>query len=131
MKFDPYAFLAECRDAPVSRAIHAIRATPDGPNSTNSTNSTHNGGNPESRKALPPAETLPEPSPQAPESFPYGQAVNGNPRTWTGRIVSLDEWRRLTAWERDGSTGKHWNAITRQWEPRDKSASPEDEHSRL
>lgn len=50
-------------------------------------------------------------------AFPYGFAPNGNPRTWTGRVVSLDDWRRLSAWERHGSTGQHWNGITRQWEP--------------
>lgn len=51
------------------------------------------------------------------EPYRHGRAVNGNPRTWTGRVVSLEEWRRLSDWERDGSTGKVWNALTRQWEP--------------
>lgn len=50
-------------------------------------------------------------------AFPYGFAPNGNPRTWTGRIVSLDDWRRLSAWERHGSTGQLWSGITRQWVP--------------
>lgn len=53
--------------------------------------------------------------PEAP--FPYGFGPNGNPRTWTGRVVSLDDWRRMSAWERHGSTGQLWNGITRQWEP--------------
>jgi len=55
---------------------------------------------------------------QTPEAFPYGTACNMGdaPRTWTGRIVSLDEWRRLTEWEKHGPKGRHWNGITKQWE---------------
>lgn len=55
---------------------------------------------------------------QTPETFPYGTAcdMGDAPRTWTGRIVSLDEWRRLTEWEKHGPNGRHWNGITKQWE---------------
>ena len=55
---------------------------------------------------------------QTPETFPYGTAcdMGDTPRTWTGRVVSLDEWRRLTEWEEDGPNGRHWNGITKQWE---------------
>lgn len=44
-----------------------------------------------------------------PEAFPYGTACNigDAPRTWTGRIVSLDEWRRLTEWEKHGPNGRN------------------------
>lgn len=59
------------------------------------------------------------------DCYPYGQAPNGNPRTWTGRIVSLEEWRGLSDWDRNGSTGKLWNGLTGHWEPettKDKSA---------
>ena len=33
--------------------------------------------------------------PKGPEAdvFPYGLSVTGNPRTWTGRIVPLDDWK--------------------------------------
>jgi hypothetical protein len=58
-----------------------------------------------------------DPARQSLDLFPYGHAVNGNPRTWTGSIVALDEWRRLSEWGRHGSTGKIWNGLTRQWEP--------------
>lgn len=51
-----------------------------------------------------------------PDAFPYGVAVNRNPRTWTGRVVSLADWRTLSAWERHGSTGQIWNGISRKWE---------------
>jgi hypothetical protein len=36
-------------------------------------------------------------------------------RTWTGGIVSLDAWRRLTDWERRGPTGKLWCGICSTW----------------
>lgn len=51
------------------------------------------------------------------EAFPYGTACNlgDSPLTYTGRVVSLDEWRRLTEWERHGPNGRHWNGITKQW----------------
>jgi hypothetical protein len=53
-----------------------------------------------------------------PDAFPYGTActLGDAPRTWTGRIVSLDEWRRLTEWEKHGQNGRHWNGITQTWE---------------
>jgi hypothetical protein len=66
-----------------------------------------------------PPQPKPEPAKvQTPETFPYGTACNMGdaPRTWTGRIVSLDEWRRLTEWEKHGPNGRHWNGITKQWE---------------
>jgi hypothetical protein len=48
---------------------------------------------------------------------PYGKAAGGWQRTWTGKVVSLADWRNLSEWERHGSTGKMWNGLTRQWEP--------------
>ena len=51
------------------------------------------------------------------ELFPHGQCpLTGRPRTWTGRIVNLADWRELSDWDRNGSTGKIWNGLTRQWE---------------
>ncbi|HMO70441.1 MAG TPA: hypothetical protein PKC84_02135 [Paracoccaceae bacterium] len=38
------------------------------------------------------------------------------PRTWSGRMVSLREWRELTDWERHGPQGRHWNGATGRWE---------------
>ncbi len=40
-----------------------------------------------------------------PEASPHGLSVSDSPLTWTARIVSLDEWRRLTEWERHGAKG--------------------------
>ena len=57
-----------------------------------------------------------EPSRQDAETFPHGLSVGGSPLTWTGRVVSLDTWRRLSEWERHGPNGRLWNGITGQWE---------------
>ena len=56
--------------------------------------------------------------PPAPDSetFPHGTTPEGRPKTWTGRILSLDDWRNLTDWERHGPDGRMWNGMTRQWE---------------
>lgn len=42
--------------------------------------------------------------------------VGGRPVTWTGKIVSLDDWRNLTEWEKHGPDGRVWNGKTQQWE---------------
>ena len=60
--------------------------------------------------AAPPAES-PEP-----EISRHGESVAGHPLTWTGRIVALDEWRRLTEWERHGPNGRLWCSISQSWE---------------
>lgn len=57
------------------------------------------------------------PATAEPEAFPHGVSINGMPRTWTGRVVSLEEWQRLSDWDRHGSTGKVWNGLTRNWQP--------------
>ena len=51
------------------------------------------------------------------DTYRHGRDMNGNPKTWTGRPVTLDVWQGLTEWERHGSTGQVWNGITRTWEP--------------
>ncbi|MEP6019260.1 MAG: hypothetical protein ABJ251_12375 [Paracoccaceae bacterium] len=51
-------------------------------------------------------------SSETPTHFSFG----GRAISWTGKIVSLEDWRALTAWERHGPNGRHWNGITRQWE---------------
>jgi len=55
------------------------------------------------------------PSVAIPETFPHGLSVAGHPLTWTGRVVSLDAWRRLTEWEKHGPNGRHWCGIARNW----------------
>lgn len=53
-----------------------------------------------------------------PKTFPHGVSVAGNPLTWTGRVVSLDQYRRLSDWEKNGPNGRHWCGITRNWNGR-------------
>jgi len=69
---------------------------------------------PAPRNTAPPTRKS-EPKPSA-ETFRHGVSLTGQPLTWTGRIVSLDAWRRLTESEQHGSNGQHWNGMTRQWE---------------
>ncbi len=59
-----------------------------------------------------------EPPQQSPNPGPVPDkvGVGGRPVTWTGKIVNLDEWRRLTDWERHGPNGRMWNGKTQQWE---------------
>lgn len=46
----------------------------------------------------------------------HGFAVNGYPKTWTGRLVSKQAWTDLSEWEKHGSTGKMWDGLTQKWE---------------
>ena len=42
-------------------------------------------------------------------------SVTGRPVTWTGKVVSLDAWRSLSAWERHGPDGRLFCGICRAW----------------
>lgn len=57
-----------------------------------------------------------EPSNKFPDDLRYGFALNGFPKTWAGKIVSLEEWKQLSAWEKHGPDGRMWNGKTRRWE---------------
>ncbi|AXI45112.1 hypothetical protein C1J03_03110 [Sulfitobacter sp. SK012] len=46
----------------------------------------------------------------------HGFAINGHPKTWNGNIISLQQWRQLTEWEKHGPNGRHWNGKTKYWE---------------
>ncbi|WP_433989737.1 hypothetical protein SuNHUV7_05390 (plasmid) [Pseudoseohaeicola sp. NH-UV-7] len=46
----------------------------------------------------------------------HGFALNGHPKTWTGKIVSLEEWQRLSVWEKHGPDGRRWSGKTKKWE---------------
>lgn len=59
-----------------------------------------------------------------PEIYPCGLSVGGNPRTWTGRVVSIEEWRRMSDWNKHGGTSKLWNGISRRWEPMNEQEKP-------
>ena len=70
-----------------------------------------------------PAEVLPfvpppyaaVPSRKDADTFRHGRSVTGLPKTWTGRVVSLDQWRNLSAWDRHGPDGRLWCGACRAW----------------
>lgn len=59
--------------------------------------------------AAPPAEK------SNPDHSRHGVSVAGHPLTWTGRVVSLEEWRKLTAWDRHGPDGRTWCGLAKKW----------------
>ncbi|MEW2914991.1 hypothetical protein [Leisingera sp. JC11] len=67
-------------------------------------------------------EARAEPTSQAygnESTFPYGKSHGGGIMAWSGKVVSLEEWRNLSEWDRHGSIGKMWNGIARAWEDAD------------
>jgi hypothetical protein len=62
-----------------------------------------------------PPPIAPVPLRQGDDPFRHGRSAGGNPRTWTGRIVSLTEWRGLSAWNRHGPDGRLFCGICRDW----------------
>ena len=48
-------------------------------------------------------------------AFKHGRSLTGRPLTWTGKIVSLEEWRALSSWERHGPDGRIWCARCERW----------------
>lgn len=59
--------------------------------------------------------SAPAPTRDEGDTFRHGHSFEGSPRTWTGRIVSLEEWRRLSAWERHGPDGRLFCGLCRAW----------------
>ncbi len=66
----------------------------------------------------PPAilEFTPPQLPPEVDEMRHGFAEGGRPKTWAGRVVSLDDWRSLSPWDRHGPDGRVWNGKTRRWE---------------
>lgn len=68
-----------------------------------------------------PAKVLPFVPPSAPaasrddEPFRHGASVTGMARTWTGRVVSLDEWRTLSQWDKHGPDGRMFCGACQVW----------------
>ena len=48
-------------------------------------------------------------------TFKHGRSLTGRPLTWTGKIVSLEEWRALSSWERHGPNGWIWCGRCERW----------------
>ncbi|SIS59260.1 Acyltransferase [Roseivivax lentus] len=49
------------------------------------------------------------------ETFQHGLTPEGRPKTWTERVVSLEEWRALIEWERHGPNGRMCNGVNIKW----------------
>jgi hypothetical protein len=56
------------------------------------------------------------PTTPSPDDCRHGHTVDGTPKTWTGKVVSLDAWRQLSEWEKHGPDGRQWNGKTQSWE---------------
>lgn len=50
-----------------------------------------------------------------PADPPRAFSITGRPLTWTGRVVSLDEWRKLPEWDRHGPDGSFFCGICGVW----------------
>ena len=106
--FDPRAALAEIEKQARTPATSATSATQTLSNPSYVANVAD---------VAAPQRQIPEKwVPDTPKDMRHGFAINGHPKTWTGKIVSMNEWRQLSEWEKHGSTGKHWNGLKQQWE---------------
>ena len=106
MWFDPHTRLAEIKaQAPALGDVSQVSQVSEAPLARNPAPRV-------ASVAVVATPLQPEPSRAARDAFPYGTACNmgEDPRTWTGRIVSRDEWRRLTEWESTGRTGDNGTA---------------------
>lgn len=70
---------------------------------------------PRARVAIVAKVAPPEAQNQDDEHSRHGLSVAGHPITWTGRVVSLSNWRKLGAWDRHGPDGRHWCGIAQDW----------------
>lgn len=108
MWFDASAALAELGNRRETRAsppaTPATSATPARRNASDNAHVASVAG-----VATPPTQNL------EPDHLRHGVSVGGQPLTWTGRVVSLADWQRMTAWERHGPDGRHWCGIARAW----------------
>ncbi len=56
-----------------------------------------------------------ERSEQAPPEGPKSRSVGERPKTWTGKVVSLDDWQNLTSCEKHGPNGRVWCGVRKAW----------------
>ena len=63
-----------------------------------------------------------ESDPASTNEMRHGHAINGYPKTWTGKVVSLAAWRQLSEWEKHGPNGRVWDGITKTWGEADDGA---------
>lgn len=69
--------------------------------------------------ATPPATEACAPHEPIIEDPPAEPDEEGFCHTWTGRVVSLIEWRTMSRWDRHGPEGRLFCGICRRWTRRD------------
>ena len=110
MWFDAHAKLAEiATQAPAARPVSQVTQVSQPPEAQK----------PAFRVATvaTPARSKPEPTRPNTADFPYGTACGLGlmPKTWTGRVVSLADWRNLSEWDRHGPNGRIWCGLCQGW----------------
>lgn len=107
--FDPRAALAEIEKQALPPATSATSATQT-PKTTSKPANVANVAD----VAAPPAQiqkNTTSPDRARIRAPSYGLSAGGRPRTWTGRVVSLDAWRQLSEGEKHGPNGRHLSII--------------------
>lgn len=67
-----------------------------------------------------PVEITQPPSPASPSRQDDARPdEHGYCHSWTGRVVRLDEWRQLGAWDRHGPAGRLFCGICKAWVSRE------------
>lgn len=115
--FDPRAALAEIEKQAPTPATSATSATQTPKNPPNVANVADVAAPSAEISELKPAPAKAVSTDQMTD-LRHGFALGDrqSPKTWTGKIVSLADWRQLSEWEKHGPDGRHWNGITKSWE---------------
>lgn len=121
--FDARAVAAKIQNQQAAPANHAKLAKLDTETAPHLADladlATLTGQNAKSEGERNPPTFEPQPPRQQPPNLgpvPDKVGVGGRPVTWTGKVVSLDDWRNLSDWERHGPNGRVWNGKTQQWD---------------
>ena len=109
--FDPRAALAEIQKQPMTPATSATPATQHAKPAPHVANVASVAAPREQNRKAPGAEQA-----SLPEDCKHGFALGNRSKTWTGKVVSLADWRMLSEWDKHGPDGQHWNGTTKTWE---------------
>lgn len=117
MLFDPRAALAEIEKQASTPATSATSATQPPENHPHVANVADVAASSAEIPNSEPVQAQVHSSPKIAD-MRHGFALGDrqSPKTWTGKIVSLADWRQLSEWEKHGPDGRHWNGITKAWE---------------
>lgn len=122
MKFDAYNALSKLRRDTGDSATPATCATPPQDFGPHVAHVAHVAGRtvrnaesgPDTARVAPTViQAAPWPSGEGPKY--RSEASQGRPLTWTGRVVSLDEWRRMSDWDQRGPSGRMFCGACLRW----------------